>query len=85
MRELGGQRGHGLGLAIGDLEQDQGRVGTTVGAVAPEQAPTHDLDDVILVEVPQGGLANGVHLAQNRARGTHRQGVGVCEGVRDGV
>ena len=64
-------------------------MGTTVGAVAPEQAPTHDLDDVILVEVPQGGLANGVHLAQDQAggthRGTHKHGVGVCEGVRDGV
>lgn len=75
--QLGGKGGHGLGLAIGNLEQHQGRVGAAEGALAPEQATPHDLDDVILVQVPQGRLTNGLHLISNGGRSRSRTKEGV--------
>ena len=75
--KLGGKGGHRLGLAIGNLEQHQGRVGAAVGALAPEQATSHDLDDVILVQVPQGRLTNGLHLISNVDIPGHGQKEGV--------
>mmetsp|Transcript_9502 Transcript_9502/g.26918 ORF Transcript_9502/g.26918 Transcript_9502/m.26918 type:complete len:225 (-) Transcript_9502:1750-2424(-) len=68
MRQGSGEGRHGLGAAIGYEDEFKWLVLRLVLRINSEEASPDELDDIVLLELPQGGLGPDFH-------GSHRVGV----------